>query len=147
MRQTVARRSGFAATLRRRWWIFPIILLLVAAGLVLRALAGLVDATLEKHPELLILALHVKPPSTSDFVIIASNIGRIGKKADDDDLGVIRTEKPLLEVNEAGNRFEVEIVLLLVVLATAVAAWYASFATVTNKTFGRIVMPVKELKK
>jgi succinate-acetate transporter protein len=32
-------------------------------------------------------------------------------------------------------------------LATAVAAWYASFATVTNKTFGRIVMPVKELKK
>ena len=31
-------------------------------------------------------------------------------------------------------------------LATAVAAWYASFATVTNKTFGRIVMPVKELK-
>src|SRR3954449_654180 len=32
-------------------------------------------------------------------------------------------------------------------LATAAAAWYASFATVTNKTFGRIVMPVKELKK
>jgi len=32
-------------------------------------------------------------------------------------------------------------------LATAAAAWYASFAVVTNKTFGRIVMPVKELKK
>jgi hypothetical protein len=32
-------------------------------------------------------------------------------------------------------------------LATAVAAWYASFATVTNKTFGRIVIPVKELKR
>jgi len=31
-------------------------------------------------------------------------------------------------------------------IATAVAAWYASFATVTNKTFGRIVMPVRELK-
>src|SRR6267143_2428808 len=40
MRQTMARRSGFAATLRRRWWIFPIILLLVAAALVLRALAA-----------------------------------------------------------------------------------------------------------
>ena len=26
-------------------------------------------------------------------------------------MGVIRTEKPLMEVNEAGNRFEVEIVL------------------------------------
>jgi uncharacterized protein len=32
-------------------------------------------------------------------------------------------------------------------LATAVAAWYASFATVTNKTFGRIVLPVKDLKR
>jgi succinate-acetate transporter protein len=30
-------------------------------------------------------------------------------------------------------------------LATAIAAWYASFAGVTNKTFGRAVMPVKEL--
>jgi succinate-acetate transporter protein len=30
-------------------------------------------------------------------------------------------------------------------LATAAAAWYASFAVVTNKTFGRIVIPVKEL--
>src|SRR5438132_1045036 len=40
MRQTVARGRGFAATLRRRWWIFPIILLLVAAGLVVRALAA-----------------------------------------------------------------------------------------------------------
>jgi uncharacterized protein len=30
-------------------------------------------------------------------------------------------------------------------IATAVAAWYASFASVTNRTFGRIVLPVKEL--
>jgi hypothetical protein len=29
-------------------------------------------------------------------------------------------------------------------IATAVAAWYASFASVTNKTFGRIVLPVRE---
>jgi hypothetical protein len=40
MRQTVARGSGVGATLRRRWWIFPIVLLLVAAGLVLRALTA-----------------------------------------------------------------------------------------------------------
>ena len=40
MRQTMARGSGFAAALRRRWWIFPIVLLLVAAGLVLRALTA-----------------------------------------------------------------------------------------------------------
>ena len=32
-------------------------------------------------------------------------------------------------------------------LFTAVAAWYASFAAVTNSTFGRIVLPVKDLKR
>lgn len=32
-------------------------------------------------------------------------------------------------------------------LATAVAAWYASFAAVTNSTFGRVVMPVGPLKR
>ena len=32
-------------------------------------------------------------------------------------------------------------------LATAVAAWYASFAAVTNSTFGRIVMPVWPLNR
>ena len=32
-------------------------------------------------------------------------------------------------------------------LATAVAAWYASFAAVTNSTFGRIVMPVRPLNR
>ena len=31
-------------------------------------------------------------------------------------------------------------------LATAVAAWYASFAAVTNSTFGRTVLPVRPLK-
>src|SRR3989449_1859144 len=40
MRQTMARRRGLAATLRRRWWIFPIVLLLVAAALGLRALTA-----------------------------------------------------------------------------------------------------------
>jgi uncharacterized protein len=32
-------------------------------------------------------------------------------------------------------------------IATAAAAWYASFASVTNKTFGHIVLPVRELKR
>jgi uncharacterized protein len=32
-------------------------------------------------------------------------------------------------------------------IATAAAAWYASFAAVTNATFGRTVMPVKPLKE
>jgi len=32
-------------------------------------------------------------------------------------------------------------------LATAVAAWYASFAAVTNSTFGRTVLPVRPLSR
>jgi len=32
-------------------------------------------------------------------------------------------------------------------LATALAAWYASFAAVTNSTFGRTVLPVRTLKR
>jgi succinate-acetate transporter protein len=32
-------------------------------------------------------------------------------------------------------------------LATALAAWYASFAGVTNSTFGRTVLPVMPLKR
>jgi uncharacterized protein len=32
-------------------------------------------------------------------------------------------------------------------IATAIAAWYASFAAVTNSTFGRTILPVKELKR
>jgi uncharacterized protein len=32
-------------------------------------------------------------------------------------------------------------------LATAVAAWYASFAAVTNATFGRVVLPVVPLRR
>jgi succinate-acetate transporter protein len=32
-------------------------------------------------------------------------------------------------------------------IATAIAAWYASFAVVTNRTFGRELIPVKELRE
>lgn len=71
----------------------------------------LVDETLGKHHELLILVMHVTPPNSSENIIIASNIGRIGKKADEDDLRVINTGKTNLEVNEKGDRFEVELVL------------------------------------
>src|SRR3982074_1017305 len=40
MRQTMTRGSGVTAALRRRWWILPIVLLLVAIGVVLRALTA-----------------------------------------------------------------------------------------------------------
>ena len=72
----------------------------------------LVTETLAKHHELIILVMHVTPPNSAENVIIASNIGRFGKKADEDDMRVINTGKNNLEVNEKGDHFEVELPLL-----------------------------------
>jgi len=72
----------------------------------------LVNDTLAKHKEVVIMAFHVTPPNQSENVIIASNIGRIGKKADEDDMRVIDTGKSNLEVNKTGNHFEDELPLL-----------------------------------
>jgi len=71
----------------------------------------LLDDTLAKHKDVVIMAMHVTPPGKTDNVIIASNIGRIGKKADEDDLRVIETGKPNLEVNKKGDHYEVECVM------------------------------------
>lgn len=71
----------------------------------------LVDAVMAKHPELQILMMHVTPPGAKDNIILASSIGRHGKKGDEDDMRVIETGKPNLEINSTGKRFEVELVL------------------------------------
>jgi len=71
----------------------------------------IVDQELVKHPEIVILVFHVVNKDASDYPIIASNIGRYGKKADQDDLRVIHTGKPNLEVNATHNHFEVEMAL------------------------------------
>ena len=72
----------------------------------------LVNETLAKNNDVIIMALHVTPPNQTENIIIASNIGRIGKKADEDDLRVINTGATNLEVNKTGNHFEVELPLL-----------------------------------
>jgi hypothetical protein len=71
----------------------------------------LVDQTVAKNPDLLVVVMHVTPPKSADNVIIASNIGRIGKLGDEDDMRVINTGKPNLEVAHGGDRFEVELAL------------------------------------
>jgi hypothetical protein len=71
----------------------------------------LVDQALARHSEVIILVFHVSNINASDYPIIASNIGRYGKKADEDDLRAIHTGKTNLEVNPAGNHFEVEMPL------------------------------------
>jgi hypothetical protein len=70
----------------------------------------LVDMTLASHPELTVLALHVTPPDFTDNIIIASNIGRIGKPADADDLAVLMSGKPRAESTKTGD-MSVEVVM------------------------------------
>ena len=71
----------------------------------------LADRIVAQNPDLLVVAMHVTPPKTTQNVIIASNIGRIGKPGDEDDMRVVNTGKPNLEVSHGGQRYEVEIVL------------------------------------
>lgn len=68
----------------------------------------LVDQALNANPDIVIIAMHVPAPTNAKYPIVASNIGRIGKQADEDDMEVINTAKPRLEVNETGDRFESE---------------------------------------
>jgi hypothetical protein len=71
----------------------------------------LVDRTVASDPSLKVVVMHVTPPKAEGNVIIASNIGRIGKPGDEDDLRVIETGKPNLEVGHGGERYEVELPL------------------------------------
>ena len=71
----------------------------------------LVDEFLEHDPQIEILAIHATPPDSDYNIIAGSNIGRLGKKADNDDMRCVFTGKPNLEVNSTGKRFESEMQL------------------------------------
>jgi len=71
----------------------------------------LVEEALAKHPEVILIAIHAKPPGHKNL-IVASNFGRIGKIGDEDDLRCIRTGKSNLELNSTGKHFEDELILL-----------------------------------
>lgn len=71
----------------------------------------IVNEELVKHRDVMILAIHATTPKNADPEILASNIGRIGKKADDDDMRVVRDGKTNLEVNKDLMRYEVELPL------------------------------------
>jgi uncharacterized protein len=53
----------------------------------------------------------------------------------------------VLGIGDAGGNANITKIGGYIGLATAAAAWYASFAGVTNSTFGRTVLPVKPLKR
>jgi hypothetical protein len=109
--------------LRARWLVLPALPLLAmslsagaqapVANLPVKVYAQeLVDRTAANHPELKVIALHVAPAKGVPNVVIASNIGRIGKPGDDDDLRVIDTGEPRVRRAQDGRRVDIELPLL-----------------------------------
>jgi DNA-binding beta-propeller fold protein YncE len=72
----------------------------------------LTEDTVQKHPELIVMMIHATPPGSKTNIIIGSNIGRIGKVADEDDLRIIQTGATNLEMAGDGDRFETAMPLL-----------------------------------
>jgi hypothetical protein len=104
IRNALARRTSYAANLVQEAVDDPNIPLDSYAQ-------HIVDEELAKHRDVMILAIHATTPKNADPEILASNIGRIGKKADDDDMRVVRDGKTNLEVNKDLMRYEVELPL------------------------------------
>ena len=76
----------------------------------------LVDEEVAKHPDVVIMAIHAKSATDSNYPIIAwygptGGKVRVGKKADEDDMRVVSKGTENLEVNATGDRFEVELPL------------------------------------
>lgn len=68
----------------------------------------LVNELMASHSELLVIGLHGTAPGASDERMIASNLDRIGKKDDDDDVGVSNEHKTICAPNlKESNKFEV----------------------------------------
>jgi hypothetical protein len=59
----------------------------------------------------IVLAMHVTSPKGGGNVILASNFGRIGKKAGADDMKVIDSGEPIIGVYGEGKRYGVELPL------------------------------------
>jgi len=73
----------------------------------------LVDQTIAKHPELRQIGLHSIPPNSSESMIIAINDPKkVGKKSDPDDLEVMKTGKPSVEIIDRKQIYDLGFPLL-----------------------------------
>jgi hypothetical protein len=72
---------------------------------------ALTERIVAAHPDLLVMMIHATPPGKTRNIVIGSNIGRIGKEADEDDLRVIQKGSTNLEVGGDNDRFETELPL------------------------------------
>jgi iron complex outermembrane receptor protein len=71
----------------------------------------IMEQELAKFPYVLVFAMHVTPPNRSSNVIIASNLGRLGKADDVKDIDVLKTGKPNAELRGADKRAQIVIPL------------------------------------
>lgn len=72
----------------------------------------LTEHTVDSHRDILVMMIHATPPGGKYNVVVGSNIGRFGKRADEDDLRVIEKGSTNLEVGGDNDRFETELPLL-----------------------------------
>jgi hypothetical protein len=71
---------------------------------------SLVNGLMAKHPELVVVGLHVVAPGAKEEKMIASNLDRIGKKDDDDDIAVATERKTICAPNMTDpHKFEVQV--------------------------------------
>ena len=72
----------------------------------------LVNALMAKYPELVVVGLHATVPGAKTETMIATNLDRVGKVDDDDDIAVTNEHKTILAPNlKDPNKFEVQVPL------------------------------------
>jgi hypothetical protein len=72
----------------------------------------LVNEVMLKHPEVLVIGMHAVKPGAKGSTMIASNLDRIGKQDDEDDLAVAKERKTILAPNlKEPDKFEVAVPL------------------------------------
>ena len=74
---------------------------------------AVVNDTMAAHADLLVVGLHTIAPGAKDETMIASNLDRIGKKDDDDDIAVATERKTICAPNlKDPTRFEVQVPMM-----------------------------------
>lgn len=100
----------------KRYLIFALLSILSATSIAANRTYAeyLLAENLLKHPEIAHLVMHVTPPGELDTnnIIIASNLGAIGKLADADDLRIMETGEPEMVLAKTKDRMNVSVPFL-----------------------------------
>jgi iron complex outermembrane receptor protein len=67
---------------------------------------AITEKEIKAHPQIIVMMIHATPPGKDINVVIGSNIGRIGKWADADDMRIVQKGTTNLEMAAEGDRFE-----------------------------------------